>query len=160
MSEKRKTNMYVDNKTFYVEICKYKEEQAKDPDTELRLYPILGEAIILIGTRLLNHRYFRNYNSQVKDEMLGDGIENCLRYFNNFDTEYKNPNPFAYFTQITWWAFIRRIKKEYAEQNGKTKFADYMDNDDSFCIEKHDNGLHFNNSMLEFEKNKDQERFY
>lgn len=158
MSGKRKPNQYVDNKAFYDEICKYKEEQAKDPDEYIQLYPILGEAIILIGTRLLNHRYFRNYNSQVKDEMLGDGIENCLRYFDNFNIKYKNP--FGYFTQITWFAFIRRIKKEYAEQNGKTKFADYMDNDDSFCVDGHDKGMKFTNSMLEFEKNKDQDRFY
>ncbi len=156
MNEKRKVTPYVDNKTFYAEICRYKEEQKIKPD--LQLYPILANAIMLIGTRLLNHRNFKNYNSQVKDEMLGDGVENCLRYFDNFNTDYKNP--FAYFTQITWFAFIRRIKKEYAEQNGKTKFADYMDNDDSFHIDGHDNGLHFNNSMLEFEKNKDCDRYY
>jgi len=156
MNEKRKVTPYVDNKTFYKEICRYKEEQIENPD--LQLYPVLAKAIMLIGTRLLNHRNFKNYNSQVKDEMLGDGVENCLRYFNNFNTDYKNP--FAYFTQITWFAFIRRIKKEYAEQNGKTKFSDYLDNDDSFHIDGHDKDMKFTNSMLEFEKSKDCDRYY
>lgn len=156
MTEKKPITAYVDNKTFYKEICKYKEEQKLNP--HLQLYPILAEAILLIGTRLLNHRNFKGYNQQVKDEMLGDGIENCLRYFDNFNIEYTNP--FAYFTQITWFAFIRRIKKEYNEQNGKAKVADYMDNDDSFHVDRHDGDLHFNNSMLEFEKNKDNDRFY
>lgn len=156
MTKNKLTTAYVDNKIFYSEICKYKEEQKLNPN--LQVYPILAEAILLIGTRLLNHRNFKGYSQQVKDEMQGDGIENCLRYFDNFNTDYKNP--FAYFTQITWFAFIRRIKKEYNEQNGKTKVADYMDNDDSFHIDKHDKDLHFTNSMLDFEKNKDNDRFY
>jgi hypothetical protein len=43
--------------------------------------------------------------------MIGDGIENCLMYFDNFNPE-KSKNPFAYFTQIIWYAFLRRIDKE------------------------------------------------
>lgn len=157
--EDKKRHNYVDNKTFYKEICIYKERQSKSEDGEkIQLTPILADSIVLIGQRLLNHRNFKNYNIQVKDEMLGDGIENCLRYFDNYNIKYENP--FAYFTQITWFAFIRRIKKEYAEQNGKTKYSDYMDNDDSFHIDNHDKDMKFTNSMLEFEKNKDQSRYY
>lgn len=148
---------YINNNEFYALILKRKEKLIDNPD--LQLDSVLGSNIVLLGNRLLNHRNFKGYGQQVKDEMLGDGIENCLRYFDNFDPE-KSKNPFAYFTQITWYAFIRRIKKEYAEQNGKTKYADYMDNDDSFVVNKHDNDLHFQNSMLDFEKNKDNERFY
>jgi hypothetical protein len=43
--------------------------------------------------------------------MISDGIENCLLYIDNFDPE-KYSNPFAYFTQIIYYAFLRRIQKE------------------------------------------------
>jgi hypothetical protein len=46
-----------------------------------------------------------------KEDMIMDGIENCLLYINNFD-HMKSSNPFAYFTQVIWYAFLRRIQKE------------------------------------------------
>lgn len=160
MDKKEKPKGYINNTTFFDLIVERKSQMKElDEGEKLPLSDILGGNIVLLGQRLLNHRNFKGYNQQVKDEMLGDGVENCLRYFDNFDPA-KSKNPFAYFTQITWYAFIRRIKKEYAEQNGKTKFADFMDNDDSFTIDKQDSGMHFNNSMLDFEKNKHIDRFY
>ena len=55
--------------------------------------------------------------------MIGDGIENCIQYAKNFDPE-KSKNPFAYFTQIIYYAFLRRISKEKKQQSIKQKMID------------------------------------
>jgi DNA-directed RNA polymerase specialized sigma subunit len=62
-----------------------------------------------IATHLAQKPNFSNYT--FKEDMISDGIENCLQYIDNFDPE-KSKNPFSYFTQIIWYAFIRRINKE------------------------------------------------
>jgi DNA-directed RNA polymerase specialized sigma24 family protein len=71
--------------------------------------------------------------------MISDGIENCLQYMDNFDPE-KSKNPFAYFTQIIYYAFIRRIQKEKKQQHVKQKMIqnfgienmmDSLDGDDT-----------------------------
>ena len=54
------------------------------------------------------------------DDMISDGIENCLQYMSNFDPD-KSDNPFAYFTQIIYYAFIRRIQKEKKQMQVKAK---------------------------------------
>lgn len=69
----------------------------------------IGLIIYKIANKLSNSPKFANYT--FKDEMIADGIENCIQYIDNFDPEKSN-NPFAYFTQIIYWAFVRRIKKE------------------------------------------------
>lgn len=74
-----------------------------------RIPDAVGEAIYMISHKLSNSPNFSNY--PFKDEMIGDAIENCLKVIDNFDPEKSN-NPFAYFTQIAYWAFVRKIKKE------------------------------------------------
>jgi len=69
----------------------------------------IGECILSIATKLANKPNFMNY--PFKEEMISDGIENCLMYLNNFNPKRSN-NPFAYFTQIIYFAFIRRIQRE------------------------------------------------
>jgi hypothetical protein len=59
-------------------------------------------------------------NYSFRDEMIADAVENCLMYFENFDPE-KSSNPFAYFTQIVFYAFLRRISKEKKQQYVKYK---------------------------------------
>lgn len=82
-----------------------KENSGKKP----RISNYLGECFMLIANRLATRPQFVNYI--FKDEMIGDAIENCVIYIHNFDdTKYKNP--FAYFTQIIYYAFLRRIYKE------------------------------------------------
>ena len=66
--------------------------------------------ILDIASNLTFHKNFIKYT--YKDELIGDAIENCIRYFDNFNIK-KSKNPFAYFTQISYYAFLRRIKKEY-----------------------------------------------
>jgi hypothetical protein len=103
---------YIDNKTFYEAIKKYREsiqvaEQDNKPKPRVPNY--IGECILLIANRLATKPNFINYS--YRDEMIADGIENCVMYIDNFDPD-KSTNPFAYFTQIIYFAFLRRIQKE------------------------------------------------
>ena len=108
----RKKQHYVDNEKFLVVMSDYREEylQSKDNDTELPLIPdYAGECFLKIAERLSHRPNFINY--AFREEMVSDGIENCVMYASNFNPE-KSTNPFAYFTQIIYYAFLRRIEKE------------------------------------------------
>ena len=108
---KKKTH-YVDNEKFYNEIVEYKKK-CKTAEKEGKQKPILseyiGKCIYLIAENLSHKPRFMNYS--FRDEMISDAIENCFMYFDNFDSD-KYSNPFAYFTQIIYYAFHRRIAKE------------------------------------------------
>jgi DNA-directed RNA polymerase specialized sigma24 family protein len=106
------TTNYIDNKTFYEAIKQYKNtvKEAEAANKEKPILPnYLGECILLIANRLATKPNFINYS--YRDEMIADGIENCIMYIDNFDPD-KSTNPFAYFTQIIYFAFLRRIQKE------------------------------------------------
>lgn len=110
------TKHYVDNKKLYTEMIKYHNEykRSKELGTEPpRVNEYIGECIWLIAHRVATSKNFVGYS--YKEEMIGDAIENCLRYIHNFDPD-KSQNPFAYFTQIMSFAFIRRIDKEKKQQ--------------------------------------------
>ena len=62
-----------------------------------------------IAVHLSYKSNFINYG--FREDMISDGIENCIQYIHNFDPD-KSKNPFAYFTQIIYYAFLRRIQKE------------------------------------------------
>lgn len=112
MKQKKSAVHYVDNRKFYAEIIQHKErvEQARlEGKVEPRLPEYIGECIWKIANKLSNKPCFMNYS--YKDEMVSDGIENCIMYFKDFDSN-KTQNPFAYFTQIIYYAFLRRINKE------------------------------------------------
>ena len=83
----------------------------------------IGKCILLIGTRLATKPNFSGYS--YKEEMISDGIENCLLYIDNFNPE-KSSNPFAYFTQIIYYAFLRRIQKEKKHLYIKYKSMDNL----------------------------------
>ena len=103
---------YVNNKTLYEEMIKYREksEQSKKDSAPLPQIPrYVGECFILICNKLSSKPNFMGYS--YKEEMVADGIENCVAAAHSFDPAKSN-NPFAYFTQIAWNAFIRRIAKE------------------------------------------------
>jgi len=103
---------YVDNEKFLKEMIIYKRgfDEAKEKD-ELppMISEYLGECFMKIAQRLSFRPNFINY--AFKDDMISDGIENCVQYIKNFNPE-KSSNPFAYFTQIIYYAFIRMIQKE------------------------------------------------
>jgi hypothetical protein len=110
--KKNDSNNYVDNKRLYEAIIEYKQSvleasKANKPKPPISNY--IGHCILMIATRLSTKPNFVNYS--YREEMISDGIENCICYFDNFDPS-KTKNPFAYFTQIIYYAFLRRILKE------------------------------------------------
>ena len=109
---RRAKQQYVNNKDFLAAMIKYRAlvEEATNKELERPIVPTyVGECIMKIATHLARKPNFVNYT--FKEEMISDGIENCLQYIHNFNPE-KSKNPFAYFTQIIYFAFLRRIQKE------------------------------------------------
>lgn len=103
---------YVDNKQLYQVLVEYKlkrleAKQQNKPEPPIPNY--VGHCLLQIANRLSYKPNFANY--MFREEMIGDGIENCINYLNNFDPD-KSKNPFAYFTQIIYYAFLRRIDRE------------------------------------------------
>jgi hypothetical protein len=112
VKEKKPSVHYIDNKKFYTAILQYKNDCAaadEKGEEHPRIPPYIGECLYKIATRLSLKPNFIGYS--YRDEMISDGLENCINYLNNFNPE-KSTNPFAYFTQIIWYAFLRRIDKE------------------------------------------------
>lgn len=107
---------YVNNKDFYEALIKYNEAMKTNPNTRIPDY--IGKCIMAICTRLSSKPNFSGYS--FRDELVADGIENCIVAINGFDPT-KSTNPFAYFTQVAWNAFIRRIGREKKQQYIKHK---------------------------------------
>ena len=109
---KKKNAHYVANAKF-LEAMKEWKDQCKDAeatgDEKPRISNYIGECFLKIANGLSYRPNFINYS--YRQEMISDGIENCLQYVHNFDPD-KSKNPFSYFTQIIYFAFIRRIQKE------------------------------------------------
>jgi len=148
MSDKKPIH-YVNNVDFLEAIKKYQKqcqeaEAGGDPKPQLSNY--LGECILKIATKLANRPNFINYS--YKDDMILDGIENCIMYFDNFNPE-KSSNPFSYFTQIIYYAFLRRIEKEKKQSYIRGKLI--RDNTvESFQVQDHDNDDDFHNGFIGF----------
>jgi len=108
----KKPNHYINNADFLKALTDYKElcetaHKEKKSDPPIPNY--IGECFLKIADHLSRKPNFVSYS--FREEMISDGIENCLMYFKNFDPS-KSKNPFAYFTQIIYYAFLRRIMKE------------------------------------------------
>lgn len=124
----KKLSHYINNKTLLQEIILYKEELEKFKEGKIKVKPqvsnYIGSCILAIAERLSSKPNFYGYS--FREEMLGDGIENCMMYLNNFDPKISE-NPFAYFTQIIWFAFLRRIQKEKKQAYIRMKMFQNMD---------------------------------
>ena len=121
-----KQKHYINNADFLKELVDYKEacKQAKKEKKPKPAIPnYIGECFMKIAEGLSHKPNFINYT--YRDEMISDGIENCLQYFDNFDSA-KSKNPFAYFTQIIYFAFLRRIGKEKKQTYVKYKATEQM----------------------------------
>ena len=123
---------YINNEHFLEAMIEYKEKISDAEKENKEIPPVpdyVGECFLLIAQRLSFRPNFINY--AFKDDMISDGIENCLQYVNNFNPE-KSTNPFAYFTQIIYWAFVRRIQKEK-----KNLYIKYKEMDRLSYLEDH-----------------------
>lgn len=124
-------NNYIDNKKMYAEFIEYKKlcmqsKNKKHPTPKIPDY--IGECFLLLANNISHKPNFFNYT--YKDEMISDGIENCILYAENFNPK-KSKNPFAYFTQIIYFAFIRRIGKEKKQLYIKRKMVENSMFDDT-----------------------------
>ena len=129
---KKQKEHYVDNKLFYKEMVdwkkKYKESQEMDePPPPVTEY--IATCFFHIAENLAKKPNFVNY--PFKDDMIGDGIENCLTYCSNFNPR-KSKNPFSYFTQIIYYAFLRKIQKEKKQNYIKYKYLESQDTQGDF----------------------------
>ena len=115
---------YVNNKEFLTALIKYREdvEIARLQDKPKPVIPrYIGECFLKIANHLSFKPNFVNY--MFKEDMISDGIENCVQYIHNFNPE-KSKNPFAYFTQIIHYAFLRRIQREKRQLEIKNKIIE------------------------------------
>ena len=115
---------YVNNKEFLEALIVFKGQcaaakEAGEPRPQISNY--IGGCFLKIATHLSYKPNFVNY--MFREDMICDGIENCVQYIENFNPE-KSKNPFAYFTQIIYYAFLRRIQKEKRQLEIKNKILD------------------------------------
>ena len=121
---RKKSEHYVNNKELLEALIVYREKVAIAKEKELpkpRITNYLGSCFLKIATHLSYKPNFVNY--MFREDMICDGIENCVQYIQNFNPD-KSKNPFAYFTQIIYYAFLRRIQKEKRQLEIKNKILD------------------------------------
>tara|TARA_Y100001937_G_scaffold85609_1_gene115774 strand:- start:209 stop:703 length:495 start_codon:yes stop_codon:yes gene_type:complete len=124
MGRRKRSEHYVNNKEFLAALIKHREDieiaeiQGKEKP---RIPRYIGECFLKIATHLSFKPNFVNY--MFKEDMISDGIENCVQYIHNFNPD-KSQNPFAYFTQIIHYAFLRRIQKEKKQLEIKNKILE------------------------------------
>ena len=136
----RKKQHYVDNEKFLEVMTAYRNAYLDGKENGEVQKPMIpdyaGECFLKIAERLSHRPNIINY--AFREEMVSDGIENCVMYASNFNPE-KSSNPFAYFTQITYYAFLRRIEKEkkqlYIKYKTMDEFNSLEDNSDMTQME-------------------------
>ena len=132
MGRRKRSEHYVNNKEFLAALIRHRENieiaelQGKEKP---RIPRYIGECVLKIATHLSFKPNFVNY--MFKEDMISDGIENCVQYIHNFNPE-KSQNPFAYFTQIIHYAFLRRIQKEKKQLEIKNKILEKTGYDQVF----------------------------
>ena len=132
---KKKSEHYVNNKELLAALIDYRAEVAVAKTKDLpkpRISNYLGECFLKIATHISYKPNFVNF--MFRDDMISDGIENCVQYIHNFDPN-KSKNPFAYFTQIIHYAFLRRIQKEKKQLEIKTKIIEKTGYDEVMMVD-------------------------
>ena len=135
---RKRSEHYVNNKEFLAALVKYREDveityirkygeppdkagRASSWETKPVIPRYIGECFLKIANHLSFKPNFVNY--MFKEDMISDGIENCVQYIHNFNPQ-KSQNPFAYFTQIIHYAFLRRIQREKRQLEIKNKIIE------------------------------------
>ena len=149
-TEKQKKPHYVNNKEFLQAMIDWKatvvEAEAND-ESRPQVTNYIGECFLKIANHLSYRPNFINYT--YREEMISDGIENCLQYIDNFDPE-KSKNPFAYFTQIIFFAFVRRITREKKQSKIKDKLLKSSNLEDMIMVQEHDDAGAYQKQFMEF----------
>jgi DNA-directed RNA polymerase specialized sigma24 family protein len=148
--KKEESKHYIDNKQFLAALVEYKKEvnRAKRHNEERPQVPdYIGDCFIKIANHLAYKSNFINYS--FREDMILDAIENCLIYMDNFDPK-KSSNPFAYFTQITYYAFLRRIQKEKKHLQTKYRYIESLDIE-GIIRQAHDEGS-YDNGFIKYLK--------
>jgi len=133
-------NHYINNKDFLTEMIRYRQGIAKakrNGDKKPQIPRYVAECFMKIAENLSHKPNFLSYT--FRDEMVADAIENCVMYVDNFDPS-KSGNPFAYFTQITYFAFLRRIQKEKKQLYVKYKATENAGTLDEFELNQNEDG--------------------
>ena len=123
---------YVNNREFSQSVVDYvnlvteaREKNNEDP----KIPEYIGRCFLKIAEGLSRKPNFGGYT--YREEMVMDGVENCIKAIMNYDVEKATrtglPNAFAYFTQIVWYAFLRRIQKEKKYQDIKERYMEHAD---------------------------------
>lgn len=145
---------YVNNKDFLTALIVYldelKECEAKGLEKP-QVSEYIGECIVKIANELSNKSNFVSYT--FKDEMISDAIENCFVYIDRFDPA-KSSNPFAYFTQIAYYAFVRRIQKEKKQVATRYRYIESLDLD-NIIRQIHDDAENGSHLMAYLKKQSD-----
>jgi len=149
-TDKKKKPHYVNNKAFLAAMIEWKAkvreaEELGEPRPQVTDY--IGSCFLKIANHLAYRPNFINYT--YRDEMISDGIENCLQYINNFNPE-KSSNPFAYFTQIIYFAFVRRITKEKKQSKIKDKMLKRSNIEEMIVVQAHDDSSVYQQQYQEF----------
>ena len=132
---RKKSEHYVNNRELLEALIVYRAKVANAKENDLpkpRITNYLGECFLKIATHLSYKPNFVNY--MFRDDMISDGIENCVQYIHNFDPA-KSKNHFAYFTQIIHYAFLRRIQKEKKQLDIKKKIIERSGFDEVMMVD-------------------------
>jgi len=159
MPKRKRSEHYVNNKEFLEALIDYRQKVKIAAEKEIpgitneqlkkwkspnrpKIPRYIGECFLKIATHLSYKTNFINYI--FIDDMISDGIENCVQYVNNFDPE-KSKNPFAYFTQVIHYAFLRRIQKEKRQLEIKNKILERTGYSEVFCDDNTIDGENYSN---------------
>ena len=149
---------YVNNKEFslaVVDYCQAAEKARKQKSKKVPIVPdYIAECFLKIAEGLSHKSNFIRYT--YREEMVMDAVENCLKAIKNYDiktaTRTGTPNAFAYFTQISWYAFLRRIEKEKKQQDIKLKYMANIQIDE--LVDTDDDGDDTNQAFVDTLRNR------
>ena len=126
---RKKSIHYVNNSDFSAAVVEYVKTVVNARQTDIKIPTVpnyIAQCFLKIAEGLSHKGNFIRYT--YREEMVMDAVENCLKAISNYNLEAATrtgkPNAFAYFTQITWYAFLRRIAKEKKQQEIKMKYMD------------------------------------
>ena len=136
---------YVDKVTFLNDIREYHKRKKDNPDEPIPEYS--ANALLQIANKMANRPNFIGYS--YRQDMVSDGVYVCLKYFDKFNPDLSTFNPFGYFSQCIWFAFLQRIAKEKKQTMIKSKILASAAFE-SFALQHMDNDEDFKNSFTEF----------